>query len=45
MNSDIFASDNMYGALPYMTQGKVVHGFRRGSKELGIPTCNVKNPL
>ena len=25
-------------ALPYLTEGTVVKGFGRGSKELGIPT-------
>ncbi len=26
--------------FPYFTSGKVVHGFGRGSKQLGIPTAN-----
>ena len=26
------------GVLPYFTAGKVVKGFGRGSKEIGIPT-------
>ncbi|XP_054751997.1 riboflavin kinase-like [Lytechinus pictus] len=26
--------------LPYFTQGRVIKGFGRGSKELGIPTAN-----
>ncbi|XP_038077074.1 riboflavin kinase-like [Patiria miniata] len=31
---------SIMSALPYLTQGKVVKGFGRGSKELGIPTAN-----
>ncbi|XP_063050934.1 riboflavin kinase isoform X2 [Engraulis encrasicolus] len=27
-------------SLPYFCRGEVVHGFGRGSKELGIPTAN-----
>ena len=27
-------------ALPFFAQGRVVHGFERGSKELGVPTAN-----
>lgn len=27
-------------ALPFFARGEVVHGFGRGSKELGIPTAN-----
>lgn len=27
-------------ALPFMASGKIVKGFGRGSKELGIPTAN-----
>lgn len=26
---------------PYCWKGTVIHGFRRGSKELGIPTANL----
>lgn len=26
--------------LPFFAQGTVVHGFGRGSKELGVPTAN-----
>uniref|UniRef100_A0A2K5C090 Riboflavin kinase n=1 Tax=Aotus nancymaae TaxID=37293 RepID=A0A2K5C090_AOTNA len=29
-----------YGHLPYFCRGQVVHGFGRGSKQLGIPTAN-----
>ena len=28
-------------ALPMRVSGTVVHGFGRGSKELGIPTANM----
>ena len=28
--------------LPYYTQGEVVQGFGRGSKQLGIPTGELK---
>lgn len=27
-----------HGPLPFLMKGKVIHGFGRGSKELGIPT-------
>jgi len=27
-------------ALPFFARGRVVHGFGRGSKELGCPTAN-----
>lgn len=27
--------------IPYSTYGNVVHGFKRGSKELGFPTANL----
>ncbi|KAA0713724.1 Riboflavin kinase [Triplophysa tibetana] len=27
-------------SLPYFCRGKVIHGFGRGSKDLGIPTAN-----
>ncbi|WAR16274.1 RIFK-like protein [Mya arenaria] len=30
----------MTNKLPYFTEGNVVKGFGRGSKELGIPTAN-----
>ncbi|KAK3609980.1 hypothetical protein CHS0354_011822 [Potamilus streckersoni] len=30
----------MYNKLPHFAEGKVVKGFGRGSKELGIPTAN-----
>ena len=33
-------TDEMKRFLPYMAQGKVVQGYGRGSKELGIPTGN-----
>ncbi|CAH1251550.1 RFK [Branchiostoma lanceolatum] len=32
---------NFSRVLPYFCRGKVVHGFGRGSKELGIPTANL----
>jgi len=28
-------------SLPYLTNGIVIHGFKRGSKELGFPTANL----
>ncbi|XP_063769918.1 riboflavin kinase [Pseudophryne corroboree] len=34
------ARDRVMSALPYYCRGKVVRGFGRGSKELGIPTAN-----
>ncbi|ELT90094.1 hypothetical protein CAPTEDRAFT_89069 [Capitella teleta] len=30
----------MASLFPYFAQGKVIKGFGRGSKELGIPTAN-----
>ena len=33
-----FVIKNMSESLPYFTEGEVVKGFGRGSKELGIPT-------
>ncbi|XP_011184860.1 putative riboflavin kinase [Zeugodacus cucurbitae] len=30
----------MLNHLPFFTSGEIVHGFGRGSKELGIPTAN-----
>lgn len=30
----------MLNSLPFFTSGEIVHGFGRGSKELGIPTAN-----
>jgi FAD synthase len=32
------AADNDAVIFPFEFSGKVVHGFGRGSKELGIPT-------
>ena len=30
----------MLNGLPFFASGEIVHGFGRGSKELGIPTAN-----
>lgn len=27
--------------MPYLLEGKVVRGYQRGSKDLGIPTANL----
>lgn len=35
-----YLTTTMTDHLPYFTQGRVVKGFGRGSKELGIPTAN-----
>ncbi|RLU18677.1 hypothetical protein DMN91_009034 [Ooceraea biroi] len=32
-------------ALPYFASGPVIRGFGRGSKELGIPTANLPEPV
>ncbi|XP_039971358.1 putative riboflavin kinase [Bactrocera neohumeralis] len=32
--------NKMLNHLPFFTSGEIVHGFGRGSKELGIPTAN-----
>jgi hypothetical protein len=31
-------------AAPLTLAGEVVHGFRRGSKEIGVPTANLEAP-
>lgn len=28
-------------SFPYLTNGTVIHGYKRGSKELGFPTANL----
>jgi len=35
----------MKNTLPYFVRGKVVKGFGRGSKSLGIPTANYEQPV
>ena len=35
---NIFMSKRMASIFPYFAKGKVVKGFGRGSKKLGIPT-------
>ncbi|EPX73580.1 riboflavin kinase Fmn1 [Schizosaccharomyces octosporus yFS286] len=37
----IVGSDKVEAPYPIRFEGKVVHGFGRGSKDLGIPTANV----
>jgi len=32
-------------ALPFFASGTVVHGFGRGSKELGVPTANLADEV
>lgn len=35
----------MKNILPHFVKGKVVKGFGRGSKSLGIPTANYEQPV
>lgn len=37
--------NNLLSKHPYFTEGKVVKGFGRGSKSLGIPTANFPNDV
>ena len=41
MNWDHLYTTEESLTLPVMLSAKVVHGFKRGSKELGIPTANL----
>jgi len=34
-------STGLEAPYPLQMEGKVIHGFGRGSKELGIPTANL----
>ncbi|EPY51223.1 riboflavin kinase Fmn1 [Schizosaccharomyces cryophilus OY26] len=38
---EIVGSDQVEDPYPIRFEGKVVHGFGRGSKDLGIPTANI----
>merc|ERR1712025_1198721 len=41
----IMNMNNILSQNPYFTEGKVVKGFGRGSKQLGIPTANFPNDV
>lgn len=38
--SHLYANEQKY-EVPVVLEAEVVHGFKRGSKELGIPTANL----
>lgn len=42
MNWDhLYTEERAFGDSPLVLEATVVHGFKRGSKELGIPTANL----